>query len=76
MNIDFKDLDTLQKYFYNRVNYTEFEEAMMTVYNDKNYIEPLWPQFRDNGVGFLVSRGETKVFDYFCAQIEKTNYKG
>ncbi|RLC45321.1 MAG: hypothetical protein DRH57_08230 [Candidatus Cloacimonadota bacterium] len=76
MNIDFKDLDTLQKYFYNRVNYTEFEEAMMTVYNDKNYIEPLWPQFRDNGVGFLVSRSETKVFDYFCAQIEKTGYKG
>ena len=76
MNIKFEDLNTLQKYFYNQVNYTEFEEAMMTVYNDKNYIEPLWPQFRDNGVGFLVSRSERKVFDYFCEKIEKTGYKG
>lgn len=76
MKIDFDDLNTLQKYFYNKVNYPEFEEAMMTVYNDKNYIEPLWTQFRDNGVGFLISRNERKVFDYFCNKIEKSGYKG
>ncbi len=76
MNISFKDLCILQKYFYNRVNYNVFLEAMMTVYNDEDYIKPLWTQFRDNGVGFLVGRNEDKVFEYFINQIETTNYKG
>ncbi len=76
MNIDFDDLNILQKYFYNQVNYHEFEEAMMTVYNDKDYIEPLWPSFRENGVGFLISRTERQVYQYFCDKIESTNYRG
>ncbi len=76
MNIDFDDLNILQKYFYNQVNYHEFEEAMLTVYPDVNYIKPLWTQFRDNGVGFLISRTERKVFQYFCDKINETGYKG
>jgi hypothetical protein len=76
MNIKFEELDILQKYFYNKVNYNEFKEAMMTVYNDENYIEPLWPAFRDNSIGFLISRTERKVYQYFCDKINETGYKG
>jgi hypothetical protein len=76
MNIDFKDLEILQKFFYNRANYDLFMEAMMAQYNDKNYIEPLWSQFRDNAIGFLVARNEVQVFEFFKNKIIETGYKG
>lgn len=76
MNIDFKELNTLQKYFHNQVGYVEFLEAMLTVYDHENYIEPLWSEFTRNPISFLTSRNDEKVFQYFIDKIETTNYKG
>jgi len=76
IDIIFDELNILQKYFYNQVGYFEFEEAMMTVYNDKQYIEPLWSQFQKNAIGFLVARSERKVFEYFQNKINEIGYKG
>lgn len=74
--MNFQELNILQKYFYNKVNYIEFEKAMLTVYNDTNYIDNLWEDFKKNPIKFLTSRNEEDVFNYFVEQIKKTNYNG
>lgn len=76
MNLNYDDLNILQKYLYNQVNYSVFLEGMMTIYNDENYIEPLWHQFQANGIGFIISRSERKLFDWLLNRIETENYKG
>ena len=76
MNINYDDLNVLQKYLYNQVNYSVFLEGMMIIYNDENYIKPLWKQFQSNGIGFIISRSERKFFDWLLKRIETENYKG
>ncbi len=76
MNIKFDELNVLQKYFHNRVGYTEFLEAMSTVYGDENYISPLWLDFKKNPILFLTSRTEVNVFQFFIDKIKSTGYKG
>lgn len=76
INIEFGELNVLEKYFFNKVNYDKFLEAMNTVYMDESYIEPLWEDFRPNPVRFLTSRSEEEIFQWFLNDIEKMNYKG
>ena len=76
MNITFEELNTLQKYFDNRVDYSAFLEAMKTEYDDENYIAPLWQKFTSNPIQFITSRTERKVLDFFLEKIEASGYKG
>jgi hypothetical protein len=76
MQLDFNELQIFQKFLYNRVDYQLFLEAMKTVYDDENYIKPLWDEFTKGHIKFLTSRNEVQVFNYFISLINEMDYKG
>jgi len=75
MDITFNQLNILQKFLTNRVDYDLFQNAFSTYYVE-GYIEELFDIFRKNPVAFITDRAETEFFDYIIDQIENTNYKG
>ena len=76
MDIKLKDLDTLQKYCDNRMNWNEFKNGMLLTYSDENYIKNLWSYFTSNPTRFITARNEIDLFDYIIKLIDKSNYKG
>ena len=72
----YEELELFYKYCYNRINYEEFEEIMMEIYFNKNYIEPLWKDFQNNMIGFIISRNEKVLFYRIIRKIKIENYKG
>jgi uncharacterized membrane protein YvbJ len=72
----YDELNVFIKYCSNRVNYDKFLELMLPRYNDENYIDSLWPMFRENPAMFIISRNETKLFEGIQKELIDTNYKG
>lgn len=58
----FRDLEVLYKYCVNRISYNDFRDMMMEIYpGSEDYVKGKWPIFRDDPLGFIVSRSETEL---------------
>ena len=74
MNIVIKELQILQRYLYNKMNYDSFKEAMKPISTNDGYITEKFETFKRDSLSFIVNYKE--VFHYCIDQINKTNYKG
>jgi hypothetical protein len=74
--MSYEELEVLYKFCYNRMNYDLFHKIMKQRYADDGYIEEKWGLFRNDYFGFIVSRGETVLFDGIVKEINRINYKG
>lgn len=73
----FNEVNVFYKFCVNRVSYSEFMKMMQDIYpGPSSYAENLWPSFRDNPIGFIVSRSERTLFDTIQDDIKKRGYKG
>lgn len=73
----YDELDKLQKYVDNQVDYEKFKDIMKQVYGcGDGYIEEKWPSFKSNQIRFLTSRGEREFFNILQDEIKKRNYQG
>jgi len=73
--MNFDDLNILQKFCDNRMDYQQFKEA--TGYSDLgSYAQDIWDDFSKNPIRFITSRSERDLLQYILNKIESTNYKG
>jgi len=71
----FEDLNILQKYCDNRLDYEGFRRA--TGYSETGgYAEERWNDFGKNPIRFITSRSEKDLLQYIVRKIEITKYKG
>ncbi len=77
MLLSYEDLDVFYKFCVNRVGYDLFKHMMLDIYPDSGeYVEDKWPGFRDDPIGFIIRRGEIKLFSMIIGRIEEIEYKG
>ena len=74
-NISFENLNILQKFCDNQMNYEQFARA--TGYSEAGgYAEGRWSDFTKNPIRFITSRAEKDLLQYIVRKIEITKYKG
>jgi len=73
--LTFEELNILQKFLTNRVDYDLFHHALEYKYTD-SYIEDIWKIYIKNPIAFITDRSEETFFDYIVNQIENTEYRG
>lgn len=75
--IDYESLDIFYKFCVNRIGYEEFLKLMLKIYpGSEGYIFNLWDKFYNDPIGFIISRGETKLFDLIQNEIINKGYRG
>ena len=73
--MNYKELDTLQKFCYNKVDYYFFQKIMMNVSTSEYYLEEAFQRFKNNPIGFLMD-GHREQFELIVSRIETIGYKG
>ena len=74
--VDFEDLEVLYKYCVNRIGYDDFKDMMLEVYpGPESYVKGKWPIFRDDPLGFIVSRCETDLLASIYSRMPN-DYRG
>ena len=76
MNVNFNDLNKLQKYCDNRIDQPKFIELMKAQYNDESYIIGKWISFKNNPIQFITSRAERFLLAGIINEINSTDYQG
>ena len=73
----YEDALRFQKFLYNKVDLTEFSEAIrQDVPNaDNGYILEKWNKFQKNHFGFIVNYSQAS-FEYLYNKMIESNYKG
>ncbi len=77
MLLSYEDLNVFYKFCANRINYNIFKHMMMDIYpGSEKYVEDKWPAFRNDPIGFIIGRGEIKLFSMITGLIDESDYKG
>jgi len=74
MNISMEDLNILQKYCDNRLDYDFFLQEFNNV--DDNYAKDKWSSFQNCPIRFITSEGRKNFLENILKEIGKTNYRG
>lgn len=72
--MDFDQLNRLQKFLDNRVDFDMFKKIMSEIYTGDDYIAELWGQFRANHVSFITSRSEKVFFEAISSHMDEIGY--
>ena len=73
--VEFNDINILQKFLYNRVDKKFMEDYFLTEFRDVD-TEDLWNEFRKNQIAFITDNQEVGFFNHIKEQILARNYKG
>ncbi len=78
VTITFKELNILQKFLSNRVDYDYFKEVIQRTYIMEYEVEAHWEAFNKNQVGFITSLGNVgqDLLTKVLKDIEQRNYNG
>ncbi len=77
LKITYQELNILQKFIDNIVDYYYFKEQISKTYVMEYEIENRWEKFRENGIQFLTSgQAGEGLFNKIMMDIKEKNYKG
>lgn len=78
VNITFKELNILQKFLSNRVDYDYFKEIIQKTYVMDYEVQAHWETFNKNQISFITSLGNVgqDLLDKILLDIEERNYNG
>jgi hypothetical protein len=73
--LDYKELDVLQKFCYNKVDYYYFKKIMVNISTNEYYLEEAFFEFRKNEIKFLMD-GHREQFELIVSRIGTIGYEG
>ena len=78
MTLTFRELNILQKFLSNRVDFDFFIEVIARTYvMDHEHLEH-WERFQNNPISYITSQGQVgqELYDKVVLEIDKRNYNG